>query len=250
MVGFANDTIFLPYGLAALAILPLRAGVYSKGHKYLAWLWGVGNSRYESIVSPLEGGNGPLAFPEEFIASSLCTLDFFKEGTKEGRKREKNRTRALRSPNPISWRESRGKRNKASLANIKTLCVKKRKKAPNNADVICYDHSHCLRPRRLPSPLVDISLLFGVDGTRNFLTFVNTTDTKILRLWSTFCPYAIAVVSTNVGKLRAYILAEAVNIYLTPDSGCKKKQSLRCKIIRIKNARGTTQRGCGRREES
>jgi len=42
-------------------------------------------------------------------------------------------------------------------------------------------------------------------GTRNSLTFVNTTAiayTKMLRLRRTFCIYAIAVVFTNVRELR------------------------------------------------
>ena len=48
----------------------------------------------------------------------------------------------------------------------------------------------------------------GPRGTRNSLTFVNTTAiayTKILRLRSTFCPYAIAVVFTNVREIRVQV---------------------------------------------
>ena len=46
-------------------------------------------------------------------------------------------------------------------------------------------------------------------GTRNSLTFVNTTAiayTKFLRLRPTFCVYAIAVVFTNVRELRVHEL--------------------------------------------
>ena len=44
-----------------------------------------------------------------------------------------------------------------------------------------------------------------ITSTRKRMTFVNTTAiayTKIMRLWPIFCPYAIAVVFTNVMRLR------------------------------------------------
>ena len=58
-------------------------------------------------------------------------------------------------------------------------------------------------PRNSSKPAVCSSQLCY--NTRNFLAFVNTTAiaiTKILRVWSNFCPYSLAVVFTNVGKLR------------------------------------------------
>ena len=78
--------------------------------------------------------------------------------------------------------------------------------------------------------------------TRNSLTFVNTTAiayTKILRLRSTFCPYAIAVVFTNVREIRVHKRQEMLGLSeYSSIVWCNAAEISHCVIRTLKSAYG------------